>query len=222
LGLRTLGLFNRDGVVKEEIAAAVISSVVPTLDYPYRRMVRQLFGREAMMINHSLDMGIDVKTDYPREVGADRLVNASACYHLYGGPHIIVDFGTATTFCAISESGEYLGGVIAPGITVSAEALFSFASKLPRIDIARPPAVIGKNTIHSMQSGLVNGYASMVEGVIGKMKMEMASSPKVLATGGLASLIADACDCIDKIESNLTLLGLCIIYRRNRQNRSAI
>jgi type III pantothenate kinase len=184
-------------------------------------MVRKLFGQKPMVIDHSLDLGITVKTDYPKEVGADRLVNAAAYYQLYGSAGIVVDFGTATTFCAISKNGEYMGGVIAPGITVSAEALFSFASKLPRIDIAKPPAIIGKNTVHSMQSGLVNGYASMVEGIIAKIKKEMTSSAKVLATGGLAPLIAGTCDCIETIEPNLTLKGLSIIYNRNYRRLSA-
>jgi type III pantothenate kinase len=218
LSLRILGLFSRDGVVKEKIKAVIISSVVPTLDFPYRQMVRKLFGQGPMVVDHSLDLGITIKTDYPKEVGADRLVNATAYYTLCEKAGIIVDFGTATTFCAISENGEYMGGVIAPGITTSAEALFSFASKLPRIEITTPPAVIGKNTIHSMQSGLVNGYASMVEGIITKMKKEMASSSTVLATGGLAPLIAGISDCIDTIEPNLTLKGLSIIYRRNQKN----
>lgn len=220
LSLRILGLFNRDGVVKEAIKAVIISSVVPTLDYPYRQMVRKLFGQEPMVVDHSLDLGVIIKTDYPKEVGADRLVNATAYYTLCGESGIVVDFGTATTFCAISKNGEYLGGVIAPGITTSAEALFSFASKLPRIEITAPQTVIGKNTVHSMQSGLVNGYASMVEGIIAKMKKEMASSPTVMATGGLAPLIAGSCNCINIIEPNLTLKGLSIIYRRNQKNHS--
>ncbi len=221
LSLRILGLFNRDGVAQLSVDAVVISSVVPTLDYPYRQMVRQLFGQKPLVIDHSLDLGITIKTDYPKEVGADRLVNAAAFYTLYGSAGIIVDFGTATTFCAVSGKGEYLGGVIAPGITVSAEALFSFASKLPRIDIAKPPEVIGKNTVHSMQSGLVNGYGSMVEGIIGKMKKEITSPAKVLATGGLAPLIAGVSDCIDMIEPNLTLKGLSIIYKRNHKQQAA-
>lgn len=222
LSLRVLGLFNRDGVAQLSIEAVVVSSVVPTLDYPYRQMVKQLFGQKPMIVDHSLDLGITVKTDYPKEVGADRLVNAAAFYTLYGGAGIIVDFGTATTFCAVSGNGEYLGGAIAPGITVSAEALFSFASKLPRIDISKPPAVIGKNTVHSMQSGLVNGYGSMVEGIIGKMKGEMSTPVKVLATGGLAPLIAGVSGCIDIIEPNLTLKGLSILYKRNQKKQSAV
>jgi type III pantothenate kinase len=208
LSLKVLGLFNRDGVVKEAIKAVIISSVVPR--------------QEPIMVDHSLDLGITIKTDYPKEVGADRLVNATAYYTICGEAGIIIDFGTATTFCAISKNGEYLGGVIAPGITISAEALFSFTSKLPRIEISAPPAVIGKNTIHSMQSGLVNGYASMVEGIVTKMKKEMASSPTVMATGGLAPLISGISDCIDTIEPNLTLKGLSIIYLRNQKKRFKI
>lgn len=226
LSLKVLGFFNREGIETCAVSSVVISSVVPSLDNSYRQMVCQLFGQDPMMIGYGVDLGITVKTDYPEEVGADRLVNAVACYTLYGGPRIIVDFGTATTFCAISEKGEYLGGVIAPGIGISAEALFACASKLPRVKIAQPSTVIGKNTVHSVQSGLVYGYASMVEGIIAKMKKEMnfpgrssvgekKDFPAVLATGGLASLISEACDCIDMIEPNLTLIGLSIIHQRN-------
>ena len=216
LSLRILALFDRDKVKKENVSAVIISSVVPTLDDPYRRMIQYLFNKEAMIIEHSLDLGIKIKTDYPEELGADRLVNAVACHQLYSGPCIIVDFGTATTFCVISAAGEYLGGAIVPGITVSAEALFSFASKLPQIDIVKPPTVIGKNTVQGMQSGIIYGYASMVEGLISKMKKEIGSTPKVLATGGLAPIISEACDCIDVIEPNLTLKGLSIIHQKNK------
>jgi len=160
--------------------------------------------------------GMAIKYENPREVGADRIVNAVAGYEQYGGPLIIVDFGTATTFCAISARGEYLGGAIAPGIGISTEALFARAAKLPRVELVRPAAVIGKNTVSSMQSGILYGFAGQVDEIVRRMKQEMEGEPLVLATGGLAELIAGESASISRVDQFLTLNGLRIVYERNR------
>jgi type III pantothenate kinase len=159
--------------------------------------------------------GVRVCYDNPREVGADRVANAAAAYRLYGGPACVVDFGTATTFDAISREGDYLGGAIAPGIVISAEALFHYAAKLPRIDLVRSPRVIGTNTVHSMQSGIIFGYVGLVEGMVARFREELGEDMKVIATGGLADLIAGETEVIDVVNPWLTLEGLKIIYEIN-------
>jgi type III pantothenate kinase len=179
-------------------------------------MSRQFFGVEAMVVGPGLKSGMPILYEAPREVGADRIVNAVAAFEMYGGPCIVVDFGTATTFDAISARGEYLGGAICPGIGISAEALFQRAAKLPRVDITRPKTVIGRNTVHSMQSGLYFGYLSLVEGLVARMREELDGSPKVIATGGLASLLLAGSRLVDHLDPWLTLTGLRILYERNR------
>jgi type III pantothenate kinase len=161
--------------------------------------------------------GIPILTDNPREVGADRIVNALAAYHRYGGPVIVVDFGTATTFDAISAKGEYLGGVICPGPQISADALFQRAAKLPRIDVRKPPHVIGRTTVASMQSGLFWGYVDMVEGLVRRMRAELGGDVAVVATGGLAVLVAPEAKGIDHVDPELTLRGLRIVWQRNQR-----
>lgn len=162
------------------------------------------------------ETGLNIKYDNPKEVGADRIVNAVAAIHLYGNPLIVVDFGTATTYCYIDENKQYMGGAIAPGITISTEALYSRAAKLPRIEITRPDNIIGKNTVSAMQSGILFGYVGQVEGIVKRMKWQAKQEPKVIATGGLAPLIANESDCIDIVDPFLTLKGLELIYERNR------
>ena len=163
---------------------------------------------------------MNIKYDDPKQVGADRIVNAVAAYEKYGGPLIIVDFGTATTFCAVSEDGEYLGGAISPGIKISSEALFEKAAKLPRVELINPKKVICKNTVSSMQAGIVYGYIGLVENIVRNMKKELKSSScKVIATGGLSTLIAGGTDSIDVVDKFLSLDGLNIIYERNRKDR---
>lgn len=209
-------MFESSGIPMKKVKALVISSVVPPLMLALEKMSKKYFGVEPLVVGPGIKTGISIKYDNPREVGADRIVNALAGYELYGGPLIIVDFGTATTFCAISAKGEYLGGAIAPGIGISTEALFARAAKLPRVELVKPPTVIGKNTINSMQSGIIYGFAGQVDAVVNRIKKEMQSDPLVVATGGLAELIARESSTINKVDPLLTLTGLRIVYERNQ------
>lgn len=210
-------LFNNANIKMSEIKGVVISSVVPPIMYSLEHAIRKYFKVAPMIIGPGIKTGINIKYENPREVGADKIVNAVAGLELYGGPLIIVDFGTATTFCAISERGEYLGGVICPGIKISADALFQKTAKLPWVDIVKPDAVIGRNTIASMQSGLYYGYVGQVDYIVRRIKSEMASNRiKVVATGGMARFIAAGCETIDEVNGLLTLEGLRIIYERNK------
>ena len=198
------------------VTAVILSTVVPTVQGPLEEMSRQFFGVEPMVVGPGIKSGMPILYDAPREVGADRIVNAVAAFEEYGGPCIVVDFGTATTFDAISAQGEYLGGAICPGIGISAEALFQRAAKLPRVEIARPKAVVGKTTVHSMQSGLFFGYLALVEGLVARMRHELGGSPKVIATGGLANLLLAGSSIVDRVDPLLTLTGLRILFERNR------
>ena len=205
------------GLTFADIEAVVMSSVVPPVNPTLERTCQKYLHITPLVVGPGIKTGMPIKYENPREVGADRIVNAVAAYEQYGGPLIIVDFGTATTFCAVSARGEYLGGAIAPGIAISTEALFARAAKLPRVELIKPPSVIGKNTVNSMQSGFIYGFAGQVNGIVERMKREMAGSPVVVATGGLAELIAEEATAIDKVDTYLTLTGLRIIYERNCQ-----
>jgi type III pantothenate kinase len=177
---------------------------------------QKYFQRRPLIVEFGVDTGIPVLTDNPMEVGADRIVNAVAAYHKYPRSLIVVDFGTATTFDYVSPRGEYMGGAIAPGLGISSEALFMRASKLPRVELVKPRNVVGKNTVHSMQAGIIFGYVGLVDEIVGRMREEVKTDPKVIATGGLASLIAGESKSIEAVEEFLTLDGLRLIYERNR------
>lgn len=192
----------------ETVEKTVLGSVVSPLDNVFQKVIRELTGKEARLVDLKCFPDMPVKMDTPSEVGADRLLNASAGFKLFGGPLVIIDFGTATTFDVISEKGEYLGGAIATGLILSLEALTAKAFKLPRIDLVRPPSVIGKNTANCMQSGMVFGYAGLVDSMVERISSELGAKPKVIATGGLATLIEPVSNTIEEVVDDLTLKGL--------------
>lgn len=214
-------LFQYDGIDMRSVNDVIISTVVPPVLYTLQHLSRKYFNRKAIVVGPGVKTGMVIKYDNPKQIGADRIVNAVAAYHKYGGPLIIIDLGTATTFCAVSEKGEYMGGTIAPGLKISSEALVEKTSKLPKVEIEEPGKVICKNTIESIQAGLVYGHVGLVEYVVNRMKKELAPGEedkvRVIATGGMASLISDSTPCIDHIERELTLDGLRLIYKKNRQ-----
>ena len=210
-----LSLLSMIGIEPSRVTAGIIASVVPPLTEPMVRLVQQAFGKEALVIGAGVRSGMPILVENPREVGADRIVNAVAAYARFQKEVIVVDFGTATTFDCVSGKGEYLGGVIAPGIQISADALFSRAAKLPRVEVALPPKVIGRNTVHSMQSGIVYGYVGLVDGLVERLKVEMGQDCAVIATGGLAVLIAPLTRTVPVTDDELTLTGLRILYERN-------
>lgn len=217
LGMFLLSLFSHEKLSVEQVEAVIIASVVPPIMYTLEHSIKKYFKIDPMVIGPGTKTGINIRCQNPKEVGADRIVNAVAGFEIYGGPLIIVDMGTATTFCAISAKGEYLGGVICPGIKISAEALYQKAAKLPRIDLVKPEGVIGKNTVSSMQSGIFYGYIGQTDYIVKRMKQEMQEEViKVIATGGLARLIAEESKSISEVNSTLTLEGLRIVYDRNK------
>ena len=212
-GILIRTLFSLGELSDGTVSAIVISSVVPPARPALEEMAMSYFGIQPIFIEPNMDLGMSILYNPPTDVGADRIVNAVAAHAKFGGPAIVVDFGTATTFDAISPKGEYLGGVIAPGIGISAEALFHRASRLPRVEIRPPATVIGSSTVSSMQSGLYWGYASLVDGILRRMKTEL-ENPYVVSTGGLAELISPACEEIDSVDKNLTLEGMRLLYNR--------
>lgn len=218
-------LFMYEGLDIKEVKDVIISTVVPSVLYTLQHLSVKYFHKRAIVIGAGIKTGLIVKYDNPKQVGADRIVNAVAAYAKYGGPLVIIDFGTATTFCAVTENAEYLGGTIAPGLKIASDALFEKTSKLPKVELEEPGHVICRNTIESMQSGLVYGHMGMVDYITKKMKKEleaMSSSgaePKVIATGGLAGLIEKGIDCIDYVDKLLTLEGLKLIYDKNKNHR---
>ncbi len=217
-GMLIRDLFKYENLDIEEVKDVIISSVVPNVMHSLENFAKKYCNREALIVGPGIKTGINIKYDNPKQVGADRIVNAVAGYEKYGGALILVDFGTATTFCAISEKGEYLGGTISPGIKISSEALFQKASKLPRVELVNPGMAICKNTVAAMQSGIIYGYAGLVDNIVSMMKKEIGSKKvTVVATGGLASLIAPETKTIEYVDKFLTLDGLRIIYDRNRE-----
>ena len=209
-------LFQQEGRDPKDVSAVMLSSVVPPLQPVWERAGEKLFGCSALVVGPGIRTGMPVRYENPHEVGADRIVNSVAAYELYGGPIIAVDFGTATTFDCVSEKGEYLGGVICPGVHISLEALFARASKLHRVEIARPKSVIGKNTTGALQSGILYGYAGLVDSMVARIRTELSESARVIATGGLARRIASESVVIDEVVPFLTLEGLRILYEKNR------
>jgi type III pantothenate kinase len=228
-GVLFLSLFAMRQIDVSKIAAIVVSSVVPPLDTTLRRLCERYFGLRPMFVEPGIKTGMPLLVDNPAELGADRIVNGVAAFARYGGPIIVVDFGTATTFDVISARGEYIGGVIAPGLGISADALFSRAAKLARVDIKRPARTIGTNTIAHLQSGLFYGYIGLVDGILERMLAEIATNqsdgstaaPKVIATGGLAHMLHEDSKYITAIDDMLTLDGLRLLYERNRNARRA-
>jgi type III pantothenate kinase len=205
------------GIGLANITDIIISSVVPTLTGVLERLSLNYFGIKPHLVGPGIRTGMPIHYDNPKEVGADRIVNAVAGYEKFKAPLIIVDFGTATTFDYVNGKGEYCGGAIAPGLMISMEALFQKASKLPWVEIVKPPAVIAKNTVNSMQAGILYGYVGLVDEIVGRMKRESRENPKVIATGGLAGLVVPESKTIDAVEEYLTLEGLRILYLRNRE-----
>ncbi len=215
-GLQFVGLLNHAGRKPSDLTGICMASVVPPLTGKVIEACRRYLDQDPLVVDAGVKTGVRVRYEDPRAVGADRIVDAAAVQRLYGGPACVVDFGTATTFDAISAEGDYLGGAITPGIGIASEALFLHAAKLPRVDLQRPPNVIGRNTVHAMQSGLLFGYTALVEGMVARFCKELGPAMKVIATGGLAEIIAHETDVLQIIAPWLTLDGLHIIWEMNQ------
>jgi len=216
-GMLIQNLFYYHKIEIKEVNNIIFSSVVPPIIGALEEVAKKYFNLKPLIVGPGIKTGMPILYENPREVGADRIVNAVAAYDKYGGPLIIVDFGTATTFCCISLKGEYLGGAITPGINIATEALFQKTAKLPKVELVTPKKVIAKNTINAIQSGIIYGYSGLVDGIVKRMKQELGrSDAKVIATGGIAGLIAKDTETIDVVDKLLTLEGLRIIYERNK------
>jgi type III pantothenate kinase len=216
LGFQFYGLISHAGFTPNKIHGICLASVVPPLTGRVVEACQRFLQHDPLVVDAGVKTGVRIRYEDPKAVGADRIVDAAAVQHLYGGPACVVDFGTATTFDAISTEGDYLGGAIAPGIGIAAEALFHRTAKLPRVDLQRPPSAIGRNTVHAMQSGLLFGYVGLVEGMVTRFRNELGSEMKVIATGGLAEVIARETKVLDFIAPWLTLDGLLLIWQMNR------
>jgi type III pantothenate kinase len=214
-GLQMLGLLENAGRSRQDVSGVCLASVVPPLTMRVVQACREYLQQEPLIVDTGVRTGIKIRYEDPRAVGADRVCDAVAVMHLYGGPACIIDFGTATTFNALTKDGEYLGGAITAGINLAAEALSTHAAKLPNIDLQRPPSVIGRNTVHAMQSGLLFGYVSMVEGMVERFRAELGSDMKVIATGGLVEAVGRETSVIQHVAPWLTLDGLRIIWELN-------
>jgi type III pantothenate kinase len=214
-GVLISNLFQLAGVRAEQMKGVILSCVVPPLMNTLEQLFVKYVGMEALIVGPGIKTGLNIRYENPKEVGADRIVNAVAGIELYGTPLVVVDFGTATTFDYIDASGAYLGGAIVPGIGISTEALYQRASKLPRIELTKPKTVIGRNTVAAMQAGIIYGYAGQVDGIVRRICKEFNVQPRVVATGGLAELIAGETETIEKVDPLLTLEGLRIVYERN-------
>jgi type III pantothenate kinase len=220
-GMTIYNLFAHGGIKLEAVEGVIISSVVPPLMFALETMCRKYVKKDPLIVGPGIKTGLSIRIENPREVGADRIVNAVAGLELYGPPLIMVDFGTATTFCYIDEQGQYMGGAIAPGIGISTEALYQRAAKLPRIELVKPKSTVGRNTIASMQAGIIYGFAGQVDGIVHRIREEFGTNPTVVATGGLAELISAESRTIQIVNPLLTLQGLQLIYERNKAGVSS-
>ena len=214
-GVRLSSMFAHEGVPTSVVDGIVVSSVVPTINFTIDHMLQNYFGKAPLFVATGVKTGINIRYENPRELGSDRIANAVAAYDEYGGPCIFIDFGTATTFGVIDADGAFLGGTICPGIKLSSEALVSGTAKLPRFELARPENVIGKTTLTNLQSGMFYGYVGLVRNIVRKIKQELGKEAYVVATGGMALMIAEESNVIDKLDGLLTLKGLRLIYERN-------
>lgn len=218
MGMMMLSFLQTEGVASSEITDVIISSVVPPIMHSLGNAVRRYFNCDPMIIGPGVKTGLNIRYDNPREVGADRIVNAVAAVQKYGAPIIIVDFGTATTYCAVDRKGDYIGGVITPGVQISLDALFERAAKLPRVEILKPDTLIGRSTVSAMQAGAVYGQIGQVDYIVSRMRGELGEPDcQAIATGGLAKLIAPETETISKVDSMLTLDGLKMIYDKNKE-----
>jgi len=211
-----LNLLHHQGLNISDIQEVALCSVVPPLTTTFVDLSQRYFHTMPLVVGAGVKTGVRIRMDNPREVGADRIADAAAAHHLYGGPVIIIDLGTATTFGIVSKEGDYIGGIIATGIATAAEALFTRTAQLPRVELAHPKRVIGTNTVTAMQSGIIYGYASLVEGMLARIQQELGEKAKVVATGGYAGLIARETAVIDEVNPDLTLVGLRLIYLMNK------
>jgi len=218
-GLQLINVLSYTGVQQEKIDGIIIASVVPSINYTIEHMCDTFFRIEPLIVGPGTKTGMNILYNDPKEVGADRITTAVGAYHKAKGACIVIDFGTATTFSAVSGNGDFLGGAIMPGIKLSMEALVTNAAKLPRIELAKPEAVIAKNTVENMQSGIINGFVGAVGNIIDLMKQEMGGKPYVIATGGLSRLIAPSTPAIDEIDNRLSMRGLNYIYQKNKDLR---
>ena len=214
-GLQLLGLLEHAGCTPQDLTGASMAAVVPPLTSTFLQACDKYLQQRPLVVDAGVKTGVRIRYEDPKAVGADRVADAAAVQKIYGGPACIVDFGTATTFDAISAEGDYLGGAIAPGIGIAAEALFHRTAKLPRVDLQRPPSAIGRNTVHAIQSGMLFGYAGLVEGMVARFRKELGPATKVIGTGGLAELVAAETEVIEILAPWLTLEGLRIIWELN-------
>lgn len=215
-GVTLLNLFEAEGISKEEVSGCIISSVVPNLTHEFYKLCQHYLGLEALIVGQGLKTGLVINTDSPEEVGVDLIANAVGAFQIYGGPVIVVGLGTATTFSAITAEGSFEGVAISPGIATALDALYRFAAKLPQVDMVRPPHAIGKNSIHSIQSGMLWGFTGLVEGMVARFKAELGMDAHVIATGGWAWVVSHETKIFDAVEPNLTLTGLRLIYEMNQ------